>query len=70
MTPTLYEFWLMKLTPLVYQARLPGGTPAGFQKYDVRRVIEWMTEAKGGMTAEARKTAMLTGVGAGAKCAA
>jgi penicillin amidase len=42
-TPTIYEYWLLKLTPLIYAPHLPEGLRAKFNRYDVRNVIQWMT---------------------------
>lgn len=41
---TIYEYWLLKLTPLVYAAHLPPEMRATFRQYDVRRVIAWMAD--------------------------
>lgn len=40
---TIYEYWLLKLTPLVYAAHLPPEMIGKFRQYDLRRVLTWMT---------------------------
>lgn len=40
-TPTIYEYWLLKLTPLVYEPHLPEQLKSTFRQYDVRQVIKW-----------------------------
>ena len=41
-TPTIYEYWLMKLTPLAYAPHLPAGEQGKVDRFDVRNVIAWM----------------------------
>ncbi len=41
-TPTIYEYWLMKLTPLAYAPHLPAGEQGKVERFDVRNVIAWM----------------------------
>lgn len=39
---TIYEYWILKLTPLAYALHLPEKTRGSFHTYDLRRVIGWM----------------------------
>jgi penicillin amidase len=41
-TPTIYEYWLMKLTPLVYAPHIPENMRDKFRRYNVDDVIEWV----------------------------
>jgi penicillin amidase len=41
-TPTIYEYWLMKLMPMAYALHLPAELQASFHRYDIRNVIDWM----------------------------
>jgi len=41
-TPTIYEYWLLKLVPLVYAPHLPEMLRNKFNRYDVREVVAWM----------------------------
>ena len=62
-TPTIYEYWLLKLTPLVYDVHLPAELKSNFTHYDVRNVIEWMKspdKSFGANPAAARNQMMLT----------
>ncbi|MGE4067155.1 MAG: penicillin acylase family protein [Vicinamibacterales bacterium] len=40
----LYEFWMMKLQPKAYEPRLTDYARRTFRAWDVRRVVEWMTD--------------------------
>ena len=62
-TPTIYEYWLLKLTPLIYEPHLPESMRAGFRQYDMRNVIEWMKSPDkdfGANPKSARNQIMLT----------
>ncbi len=39
---TLHEYWLLKLTPLLYDAQLPAELRGQFRQYDLRRVLAWL----------------------------
>ena len=58
-TPTIYEYWLLKLTPRVYDANLPAELHGKFAHYDVREVIDWMTKPDRSFTVAARNQIML-----------
>jgi hypothetical protein len=60
---TIYEYWLLKLTPLAYAAHLPPELRGKFRQYDIRRVIAWMTAPDAAFGADpvaARNQMMLT----------
>jgi penicillin G amidase len=52
---SIYQFWMLKLAPLVYAPRLTEGS-RGFRQYNTARVVEWMRnpDAAYGETATAR----------------
>jgi len=39
---TIYEFWMLKLTPLAYAPRIPEADRTTFRTFDIRRVVQWM----------------------------
>lgn len=38
----IFEFWLMKLAPLVYAPHVPEAAAANVRQYDIRRVMQWL----------------------------
>lgn len=39
---TLYEYWLLKIYPLTYAKKLPESVK-GYNKFEMRRLIQWLT---------------------------
>ena len=68
---TVYEFWMLKLTPLVYAPRVPEAARASFRQYDIGQVIGWMKApdaaygANGRARTEARDKMLLDALGQG-----
>lgn len=59
-TPTIYEYWLLKLTPRVYEAHMPAELQGRFARYDVREVVDWMTHPDKTFTVADRNQMMLS----------
>lgn len=38
---SIYEYWLLKLNPLVYARKLPESA-RGYNRYEIRKLIEWL----------------------------
>ena len=59
---TLYEYWVLKLTPRVYAVYVPADQQKTFTRYDIRRVISWVNApgtAFGAKPVEARNRMLL-----------
>ncbi len=62
---TIYEYWVMKLTPLAYAPRLPEAVRNSFRQYDIRQVIQWLKSpdaAYGADPAAARDRILVTAI--------
>jgi penicillin amidase len=59
---TIYEYWVLKLTPRIYNLYIPEAQQASFTRYDIRRVIQWVNapdSAFGKKPIEARNQMLL-----------
>lgn len=52
---TIYEYWVLKLTPQVYSLYVPADQRANFTRYDIRQVIAWLKTPDSGFGARPGK---------------